>query len=349
MLRQDHIEQLCNRLRLDAGITLTAPQVADLPAQAERIARGLTAHFDANESAFLARQLLYVKVREANVLFPNIRFREFVPISNEVPAGAEQYSIKTWNIAGLAKIVANYAHDFPTANAYVSETLGKVRSVGNSYSYTVQDLRAAAMQPNVSIDQRRADVARLVHERTVETVCAYGDTANGLPGFVNNATVASVSGLTGGWGSATGEVILSDLHKIAQAVVNQSKTIHAPDTMLLPTTVWGLVATKPYSSVVPRTILDVFLESNPYIKNVDQWVLLDAANSNPDGEGARLAYNRIICYERNPANVTFEIPQEFEQFAPQLEGLQYTIPCHSRVGGVTISYPLSVVYADNVV
>ena len=44
--------------------------------------------------------------------------------------------------------------------------------------------------------------------------------------------------------------------------------------------------------------------------------------------------------------VTLEIPQEFEQFAPQVEGMEYQIPCHARIGGVAWYYPLAAVAAD---
>jgi hypothetical protein len=230
---------------------------------------------------------------------------------------------------------------------YLTETLAKVRSIGSSFSYTYQDLRRAAMVPNVSIDTRRADACRQIHERTVEIFAAYGDSLNGLPGFVNNSAIGSITGLAGGWSTATGEVILSDMHAISRFIFLNSNTVHRADTMLLPTPEWALVTTKPYSSLVPKTVLDVFLENDPYIKTVDQWLLLNAANSNPDGRGARLSYNRIICYSRDPQYITCEIPQEFEQLPPQLEGMEFKIPCHSRFGGVSVPYPLAHGYADD--
>lgn len=359
-----NIQDLLNQLRTDcadlrAGVgrdrsTWANPSreaVQRLDAEATRWTASLAAHghFDANESAFLARQLLFVKTREANILYPASQFRKFLPVSNEIPAGANEYTVKTWDIAGMAKIVANYAKDFPNVNTYVTETIAKIRSIADSYSYTIQDLRASAMVPNVSLDTRRAEAARMIHERTIEVLAAYGDSTANLYGFANHSAIPNVTGTTGGWATATGESILGDLHKIANWVPLQSKTVHRPDTMLLPQAEWNIIATKPYSTLNPTTVLEVFLESTPYIKNVDQWVLLDAANSNPDGRGARLSYSRILCYQRDPMVIQLEIPQEFEQLPPQLEGMQYTIPCHSRCGGVNLMYPLAACYAEHMI
>jgi hypothetical protein len=314
-----------------------------LDAQIGRWSNALMAggHFDAGESAVLSRQLLYIKTREANILYPSLLSRKFIPVSNEIPSGAEQFSIKIWDIVGQAKIIANYAQDFPSVNTFVNEVIAPIRSIGDSYTYTIQDLRAASMVPGLSIDMRRADVARMVHERKVDDIAAFGSTQTGLASFAKNSNIGLTS-IVGSWASAESSVILGDMNAIAQAVVTQSVQIWTPDTMLLPTAAWGIVATRPYSTLNPTTILEVFLRNSPYIKNVDQWNKLNAANASGNG-------GRIVTYVRDPMCVELEIPQEFEQMPPQLEGMQYKVPCHSRCGGVSWHYPISATYADGAV
>jgi len=301
-------------------------------------------HFDAGESATLARQLLFVKVREANVVYPSLKAASFIPISNQIPSGAESFSVKIWDIAGSAKIVANYAKDFPASDTSISEVIAPIRSVGNSYHYTIQELRNSLMVPGLQLDVRRADAARMVHDRAIDKLAAYGSLPNGLTGFAVNSNVGLTS-ITGTWASATSAQILADMNKIAQAVVDQSLQTFAPDTMILPTAAWGIVATRPYSDLNPSPILSVFLQNSPYIKSVDSWNRLNANSAaNPTG----LTYNRIVCYLRDPMVLELEIPQVFEQLPPQLEGMQYTVPCHSRCGGVSIHYPVAMTYADGV-
>ena len=40
------------------------------------------------------------------------------------------------------------------------------------------------------------------------------------------------------------------------------------------------------------------------------------------------------------------LPQPLEFFAPQLTGLEYTVPAHARHGGVAIYYPRSVMVLE---
>jgi hypothetical protein len=342
-----HLNYIVNRLREDAeqgdfgqGFKLTREAVQKLDAEGVRWSKVLenAGHFDAGESAILSRQLLYIKQREANILYPNLKARQFIPVSNEIPSGATQFSIKIWDIKGMAKIVSDYANDFPSVNVNVQEVLAPIRSIGDSYSYTLQELRASSMVPGLSLDTRRATAARMLHERKIETIAAAGDTVSGLGGMAKNTNVPLAS-VTGTWSSASAAVILADLNAIAQTVITQSKQIHQPDTLLLGTAAYGIINTKPYSDLNPDTILQVFLRNSPYINDVDQWVQLDLLNASNNGP-------RAVCYARDPMNLTLEIPQEFEQLPPQLEGMEYTVPCHSRIGGVSITYPLSMVYAD---
>lgn len=343
-----HMSFVMNRLREDSergdfgprGWRPTRAVVERLDADGQKFAQALisTGHFDAGESAILARQLIYIKQREANILYPNLKARQFIPVSNEIPSGMNQFSIKVWDIQGMAKIVVDYSRDFPSVNTFVTEVLAPIRSIGDSYGYTLQELRAGAAVPGLSLDTRRSTAARMLHERKIETIAALGDTVSGLGGVLKNANVGLTT-ITGSWSSAAASVILADMNKIAQAVVNQSKQVHQADTMVLPTAAWGIVAVTPYSTTVPDTILQVFLRNSPYIRNVDQWVQSDLANAGNNG-------GRIFCYQRDPMILELEIPQEFEQLPPQLQGMEYTVPCHSRIGGVSIHYPLACTYAD---
>jgi len=43
-----------------------------------------------------------------------------------------------------------------------------------------------------------------------------------------------------------------------------------------------------------------------------------------------------------------QIPQDYEEFDPQLDGLVFKVPCHQRVGGTIIYYPIAVLYMDGI-
>lgn len=364
----DHLQELKNQL-IESGVRL---DMADRPRRRELVSvprldnqfknlcaflaasdLGEDGRFDAGESALLARQLLFMKNREVQQLYTKMKARQFIPVSNEVNSGADTFSVPVWSQVGMAKLISNYADDFPSTDVSVTEVIQGIRGIGNSYQYTVQDLRRSAMAGGKPLDVRRASNARLVHEKTIESVAALGTMpadanavsgATALGGFAKNANVTVLTaggGITGGWSSATAAVIVADLQAITQKVITQSKQVHTPDTLLLDTTSYALISQKPATTFTLEPILTAFLRYNPYIKNVDQWQMLDNANSTNNGP-------RVVAYERTPDNLELEIPQEFEQFSPQQIGLLFKIMCHSRIGGVSVYHPLSMVYADGV-
>ena len=89
------------------------------------------------------------------------------------------------------------------------------------------------------------------------------------------------------------------------------------------------------------TILKSFLANNPYIKGIDSWKKLDAADE--AGKGPR-----VVAYKRAPEILELNIPQEFEQFPPQPRNMEFIINCHAKFAGVSIYYPLAIGFLDGV-
>lgn len=298
---------------------------------------------DAGETAAFARELEVVKAKTYDVKYLNLKARTFIPLDSEVPSGAESFTWRSWDWAGMAKILANYADDLPKVDIIGTEVSQGIKSLGDSYSYSIQDIRASALL-KTPLDSKRASAARRAIENSIETIAAKGNAAAGLPGFLNNANVPLITAagaLNGAWDTATATQILDDLNLIANTIVETTKHTHIPDTMILPTSRYSRVATLPFSATDTRSVLKVFLENSPYVRNVDQWHFLDLANAAGNGP-------RVVCYPRDPEIVQLCIPQEFEQFPPQAKSLAFDNPCHARIGGVTWYYPLAGLYVDGV-
>ena len=58
--------------------------------------------------------------------------------------------------------------------------------------------------------------------------------------------------------------------------------------------------------------------------------------------------DRVLIGRFDEDHITLEIPQPFEQFEAQQEGMEFTIPCHSECAGTIIYYPLAFAYADGI-
>lgn len=292
-------------------------------------------------TAALERELEYIKTRTYDIVYPELKARQFIPVSNEVDPGAETITYRQWDEFGMAQIITNYADDLPLVDALVEEYSQRVHSIGAKYQYSIQDLRRSSMMGGVSLDQRRARSARRFVETKIDNIGTSGQANAGLYGIANNANVSLVTPDTGTWSTATAAEIVADLNKLVNSIVTTTKETFLPDTLLLDTNNYTLIASKITSTSgdTQKTILKAFLESNPYIKNIDSWYKLGTADAAGTGP-------RLICYKRDPEVLTLEIPQEFEQLPPQAKNLAFQIPVHARTAGVIMYYPMAVAYMD---
>lgn len=308
---------------------------------------GNAERLDAGEVAYVLKALEYVYAETADVEYPELKAKMLIPVDTSVPNGAETYTYYQWDKVGSAKFITNYAKDFPSADAFLKRFNAPIAAIGNSYGYTMQDIRAAqSVQYGLGapLDLVRGDAAHLAHEMFVDDVAAYGNAARGLKGFVNHADIPDVTVSAGGgaWTTALAAVndtnnaiILADLDKLANSPEQTTFGMQKPDTLILPLSVKPRVTAK--SSLYDnRTLIATWLERQDAIKNVEYWAKLDAANSNGN---LTAGVARAMVYKRNPRVVRLVIPQLFEQFPPQQRGLRFKVLCHSRIGGVSLRYP----------
>jgi hypothetical protein len=303
----------------------------------------LQEHFDSNESMFLQRQLDYIKSQTYDIKYAELKARKLIPVSSEADPGAEKIFYRQYDQSGLAKIVANYGDDLPRADVSDKEFSANVKTLGDSYGYNVIEMRNAAYG-NVPLEQRRSNAARRAIAQLENSIAFFGDTASGLLGFFNAPNITSVSipndgtGASKAWSTKTPDQILRDMNLIANTVVSTSLGIEIPDTMLLPLVNYNYVASTARSANSDTTILNYFLQNNPYIKEVEWVNELATAGSG--------SVTRSMAYRRSPEVLTMEVPSDFEQLELQILNLEYKVPCIERFAGVLVYYPLAIAFGD---
>lgn len=310
------------------------------PNLAASIAQYLGFRMDSNETAMLSRQLEHIKSSTYDVKYPAFKARQFIPLASGTPSGAETITYRQWDQYGMAKVISNFADDLPSVDVVAKEFTSRVKSLGDNYQYSIQDLRAAALAGN-QLDAKRAVAARRAIEASIDNIAAIGLPEAGMEGFVNNSNVPLIAPTTGSWASATAAQILADMNKLVKSVVVATKQIHQPDTLLMDVESFELIAGLPTGTELTRTVLKVFLETNPHIRNIDSWYMLDTADAAGTGP-------RMIAYARDAEVLELEVPQEFEQLPPQSRNLAFVVPCHARIGGTVIRYPLGLAYMDGI-
>jgi len=291
---------------------------------------------------FLERQLEYIRPQVFEVEYADIKYPTILPVTSEAGPGAQTFTYRIMDATGDFKLISDAADDLPRADVSQVEKSINIRSFGGSFGYTVQELRAAQMA-NMALEQRRAAAVRRAYEEKVESVALFGEASVGLAGFFNNSTVDVVSAdkwFTGVTATGTTAQDMLDLmNQGVTAIINGSSMKEQPDTILMAWEDYNVVSTTRNSDSSDVTVLEYFLRTNPFIRNVEPINQLDSDKSS-------LSKNRMVIYKRDPGKVQLHIPQPLELFPPQQRGLEFIVPAHARVGGVALYYPKSVIYVQ---
>lgn len=302
-------------------------------------------NLDANETFFFARELEYVKSKSYDIEFPEMKAFRHLPISTEAGEGANAITYAQFEETGMARVIESYANDLPRADIRGKEYTTLVRSIGVSYGYSIQEIRAA-IYVGRSLTQRQSNAARRANDQSINRLAWFGDDTYNIPGLINNANIPATTvpadgiGASTLWVNKTPDQILRDLNTITNGIVSLTKGVEMPNTVLLPVAQYTLIASTPRSSVSDTTILEYFIQNNPFITTVD-WV--------PELAGAGVSGSDIfIAYDKNPDKLTMEIPMPFTQFPPQERGLEFVVPCESRYGGIIVYYPLSLAFGEGI-
>lgn len=319
---------------------------------AEAIQASKQARFDSAEEAsvFFARELDYVKSKSYDVEYPELTALQIFPITHDVDEGAETVTYYSYDKKGLAKIIDNYSDDLPRADVDGKPSTAKIKSIGVSYGYSVQEMRASRLA-NKNLDSRKAEAARYSNDKTVNTIAWRGDDTSGLMGVLSTGqsiplyTIpANASGKTK-WFEKTPDEILDDINGMAKTVAVTTKNVERPDTLCIPADVYMYIATKRIPDT-GLTILKFLLDNSPYIKDIVSTAELnaDSVETNPfaaasNGQGV------AFLFTNKEDKLALENPMAYRQYSAQPKNLETVIPCESRTAGVIVYYPLSAMIA----
>lgn len=307
----------------------------------------LRKHFDANETAFIERELTQLRSKIFEVVFPELRARTFAPKANDIAASAETYSYKVYEPIGRGGWGSYDAKDAHRVDLKAREETGKVRPITKSFAFNINELREAA-RTNVPLSELKPRMAREATERDIDQVLAFGGFPDstgaiapvGIQGLVNNPDIVANGIGTGSfWNPASPSPsgILADLNSLMSDIFVASKQVFKVNQILLPTAHFTLISQTPYSNLIGDSILSVFLKNNPGVA-VDPWYQLDAAGAGglPRGMG----------YQKDPMVLEAVIPQEFEMLPPEASAYELITHCHARAGGVKFYQPTASRYVD---
>ena len=132
--------------------------------------------FDSAEAAtvFFARELDQVKAKTYDRQYPELSALSCFPITSEVNEGAETTTYYSYDITGMASIINNYATDLPRVDVRGDSHTASIKSIGDSYGYNVQEMRASRLAGK-SLDARKGAAARRASDYLINKIAFAGD------------------------------------------------------------------------------------------------------------------------------------------------------------------------------
>lgn len=287
---------------------------------------------------FLSRELETILSKVLTVEYADLKYAQILPVSTEVAESSESYTYRVFDAQGKMQVIQDKASDLPRADILRKEVTLPVRSLGGSFAYSVQEVRAAAAVPGMNLETRRAAALRRASEEAVNEIALFGNTPSGMKGFLNSDQIDKV--VPNKWfDNCTTDEMLEVLNEAPTRIVQGSNQRETPNTMLVPYDVYRVISTTARSASSDETVLSFFLKTNPFIRSIEPINELAAANS-------VLSKDRIVCYDRSPEKLQLHIPRTLELLPPERKGLEYSVSGHMRIGGTAIYYPKSVLYVE---
>ena len=312
-------------------------------------------NFDDAEAAsvFCARELDFVKSQSYDVEYPEFTALSLFPMSSEVDPGAETVTYYSYDKTGLAKIISNYATDLPRADVKGKPTTAIIKSLGDSYGYSIQEMRASRMAGK-SLDTRKAESARYQIDYLNNKIAWNGDAETGLKGVLSTDndvplyTIANGAKGPTSWADKTEDEILADITGMLKQMATVTKKVEKPDTLALSSDAYIEIQNKRIEGTA-TTVLKYIQDNIPDIKQIVSCPELDAdsVETNPyaaasDGKAVAL------LFKNDSRKLSIENPLPFMQYPIQTQGLEVVVPCEARTAGAMIYYPMSLLIAVGV-
>ncbi len=316
---------------------------------APALAENKQMRFDSAEDAsiFFARELDYIKSKSYDKIYPEFTALNNFPITHEVPEGAVTMTYYSYEKTGMAAIISNYATDLPRADVKGSPTTAYVKSIGDSYGYSIQEMRASRMAGK-SLDTRKAEAARYAIDRKTNEIAFAGDKKHKLMSMLsddNNIplyTLATVETKTS-WKDKSAAEILADINGMFEYQSRITQDVERADTLALPPAVYIDISTRQIPNT-GYTVKRFLMENAPYLKKIITAPELSAENKATNPYGVDVA----MLYTNSAEKFSLEIPMAFYQYPLQNRNLEVIVPCEERVAGIVLYYPLSALLAVGV-
>lgn len=297
--------------------------------------------------AFMISQLSYIEPKLYETPYADIFFDGLVPIDTSIPEWVETVNYRSYDGVTMGKFVGASADDLPSAEIEAQIHTVQLGYAGQSIKYSLDELRKSTAM-NMPIDQTQMRMAYRGAREHQQKVVFFGDKGRNMYGLLNHPNVTKENSSTN-WNTASADEILADINNVLGSIWEDSNQRFMPNTLLIDTKRYRLIANKRLSDLTKDTVLDFIKEKN--IATIERGIPLDirpipfllAKNMKANGETEK---DRMVAYEKSPDNLVAYMPIAPRFIAPQNSGLMIKVPMEYKISGTEFRYPQCATYLE---
>lgn len=314
-----------------------------------------------DEGVFFQRQLEYIQASSYDVLYPELKGRTLFALNTEGGEGINTITYRSYDKRGETAIIAGKATDLPRGDIDGKEYSISVRTLGNAFGYSRQEI-AAAKVVGMPLDARKAEATRKSYEEKVNQIIFFGSPADNLHGFFDgpvgapcltasrSAVADSAIGGDRTWrGNKTPDEIIADLTSALVDMYVGTKQIFRPSAIYMNPRNKQFLMNTPRSDLNDTSLMQWFLNNNDFISSADQikdineleGIYPDPA-SLTDAFAVGNGYEGFTVVAEGADNMRVREPFPYMHLPIQLKGLEFEVNCYGRFAGVEMIRPAAV-------
>lgn len=277
-------------------------------------------------------QLTQLLNRQYEQAYPQTGVLELFPVTTELSPVTKNFEWLEFDGVTSAKIIADYTDDLPTVEAMASEKTGKVFRLGNAWFISIDEIKAGQALGS-SLSDRKASLAREGHETMVNDLVFKGSAPHNIVSVFDQPNINRLTSAS--W--TTPEVAFSELQDLIETIEDVTLGRHHVTNIVIPPSKRRLLTQK--MPDVTESYLAWFKENYPNVT-----ITAIAELEDIDGAGTK----GVLAYEKDPMNMSIEIPERFNMLPMQPKDLHFKVPCTSKCTGLIVYRPLTIAILSGV-
>lgn len=259
-------------------------------------------------------------------------------MDTSVSEGAKTYTHRIKKPRGEAKIIEDYGDKLPRVDVVRDEFPRPVIDIGTSYEFTIREMLSARFSDQ-NLERDRGQSAREAIEDKHDTLFWEGDVDNDVWGFATHPYIPRYGFSIPIDYNQDPNAIVQELHKFVSQPKLLSTSDVSPDTLLLPTKQYEVIATMRIPDTT-MTILEHLEQSNPHLSegSVRQVDKLDGLGDN----GQDLAG----VFRNREDTIKIVAPIVADQLEPRDKGMTTVVEFMASNGGMYVPRPKEVVIGE---